>query len=108
MGENKRAKLGWVDGDQPDRDEGVQYKGVHLHHRHVKALVKWQPQEHPFENVLEQAGYFRNLGLHLEHDGMRTVAFMAAEGLLEPESDPVDVLYELLEELRMLRRQQKE
>jgi len=51
----------------------------------------------------EMAGYWRNVQRHVERDGIRTVAFLAAEGLLSEEEDPVDIIRDMIERDRYCR-----
>lgn len=85
--------------DPPPQDEGVRFGGVQLSLGQTKALKAWLPPTEDFKNPLEVAGYFRNLHRHTERDGLRVMALLAERGLLPPESDPVEVLDELLDQL---------
>jgi len=95
---------GWVDGDEPTKDEGSRIGGLHLSDRNMKAILKWMPPEEPFQNVLEQAGYMRNVGRIMTHEGLRVLAFLATEGLLKPGGDPVEAVRDLLDKVESLQQ----
>jgi len=89
--------------DPPPLDEGARFGGVQLSLGQTKALKAWLPPTEDFKNPLEIAGYFRNLHRHTERDGLRVMALLAERGLLPPESDPVEVLDELLDRLNEIK-----
>ena len=70
-----------------------------LTNRQLKALEAWLPPTEPFANILEAAGYRRNLGRHSQHAGFCLLVLLAERGYLAPESDPVEVLTDLLDQL---------
>jgi hypothetical protein len=86
---------GLQDGEEPldqFRDGGVCFRD-----KHVKALMRWLPPDNPpFKNEFELAGYWRNLMRHAHRDGVRMLAYMAAEGLLGRDEDPVAVLRDMI------------
>lgn len=97
MGLNNRTCV--YPENPPPQDEGVRFRGVQLSLGQTRALKAWLPPTEDFKNPLEVAGYFRNLHRHTERDGLRVMAVLAERGLLSPESDPVEVLDELLDRL---------
>lgn len=93
--------------DRPSPEEGFCQEGVQFSSKQYRAFMKWVPAEpldpkDPLLPLLE-AGYLRNVGRLVKHDGLRLMGLLAEEGLLEPETDPVETVLGLIEELRSLR-----
>ena len=83
----------------PNSTTEGRFGNVNLSNRQMNALRAWLPPTGQFTNIMEVAGYTRNLGRHVQHEGFRLMVLLAERGLLTPESDPTEVLSDLLDRL---------
>lgn len=92
-----------VDGNEDLIPEtaAARCEGLLFEYNEIQALRAWLPPEEEITNPLEIAGYNRNLMRHAQHHGLRMLTMLAVQGFLEPDQDPVEVLMNLIEHMRV-------
>jgi hypothetical protein len=79
---------------------GAHAEGVTFTHDQKQGIEKWAGIDKTIDgdNIMHQAGSFRNAARLAKIHGMRIMAFLAGNRLLEPGEDPVQFLAGALQE----------